>query len=232
MKKIYYLKQEVKIGDIIDIDGFKVQITQRVIDDNPDKFVLKEGLTDKQQRILNEAKVKYPVGSKVKLMRLNIGGDFGNEVRWSQFNFYERPLQLYVDNNLLIHEEGQWAEIIPNEKTLEDYENELLHDDERGANVCGIEIKNSLFYAMMKFMDRKLYWLKVLQLIADDLNDGWEPDWSDIMQDKVCIVQSNDADTNTHWSYNHGVVFFKSKDIARKAIKIMGDNLKYIYGNI
>jgi hypothetical protein len=173
MKKIYYLKQEVKIGDIIDIDGFKVQITTKVIDENPDKFVLKERLSHKQQTTLNE-------------------------------------------------------------KTLEDYENELLHDDESGAIVCGIEIKNSLFYAMMKFMQPRLYWLKVLQLIADDLNDGWEPNWSIDDYNKTYIMldtKDNIYSTPQSAFYHMGVIYFKSVTLAKKAIELMGDNLKYIYGN-
>ena len=42
MKKIIYLKKEVSIGEIIDIKGVKIPVTQELIDNNPDLFEIKD----------------------------------------------------------------------------------------------------------------------------------------------------------------------------------------------
>jgi hypothetical protein len=63
-------------------------------------------------RIIEEAKKRYPIGCKVKLLDTNVGStDYHNEVRHTEYSFFTD--QLYVDGNLLLWKEGQWAEIIP-----------------------------------------------------------------------------------------------------------------------
>lgn len=42
MTKIYYLQQEVKLNDEIDFKGLKIKLTQEIIDNNPNLFILKE----------------------------------------------------------------------------------------------------------------------------------------------------------------------------------------------
>ena len=80
---------------------------------------IKETVTSKdwskatEEEILEEAKRMYPIGFKVKLIGLNAGGDFGNEVRFTKNKFYtygERKL-LFIDGNLLIFDNATWAEI-------------------------------------------------------------------------------------------------------------------------
>jgi hypothetical protein len=61
--------------------------------------------------LIEEAKRRYPIGCKVKLFNSNIGGKYKNEVRFSSFEFLGN--QLYIDGNLLIYENGKWAEILP-----------------------------------------------------------------------------------------------------------------------
>lgn len=66
-----------------------------------------------EEELLEEAKRRYPIGCKVKLIGLNVGGDFGNEVRFTKHSFYrsgERK-ELYIDGNLVLFNGTVWAEI-------------------------------------------------------------------------------------------------------------------------
>lgn len=78
--------------------------------------------------ILEEAKKRYPLGTKVKLIPYNNGGNFGNEVRFTNHKFLGD--QLYVDGNLLIYENGKWAEILPSYPviTINGYKGEFFPD--------------------------------------------------------------------------------------------------------
>ena len=42
MNKIYYLKQEVQIGQKIDFKGLQIVVTQELIDKNPELFKIEE----------------------------------------------------------------------------------------------------------------------------------------------------------------------------------------------
>lgn len=66
-----------------------------------------------EEELLEEAKRRYPIGCKVKLIGLNVGGDFKNEVRFTTYKSYNysKGKQLFVDGNLLLFHEGIWAEI-------------------------------------------------------------------------------------------------------------------------
>lgn len=75
----------------------------------PDGHVDK--IKSKQDLMIEEAKKRYPIGCKVKLLASNVGGNYKNEVRHTKYLYFED--QLYVDGNLLLFHKGQWAEIIP-----------------------------------------------------------------------------------------------------------------------
>ncbi len=70
--------------------------------------------TDKE--LLEEAKRRYPIGCKVKLIGHNIGGDYKNEVRFTKHSVYNYNIskrkQLFVDGNLLLFDKNKWAKII------------------------------------------------------------------------------------------------------------------------
>lgn len=100
--------------------------------------------------LLEEAKKRYPVGCKVKLMSLNTGGDFNNEVRFSCYQFIGN--QLYVDNNLLIYDNGKWVEIIPSHPkiTINGYTGEFF--DTHVKFGCA-EISKQLFLELYAVKD-------------------------------------------------------------------------------
>lgn len=107
------------------------------------------------------------------------------------------------------------------EKTLEDYENFLL------------TFKTPL-YAELKSREPALYWTKILQLIANDLNGSWEPPVSS--EDQTFTVNLNEwgeYDCDGSWGVgSSGKIAFNSIKSAKKAIKILGEeNLDKIYKN-
>lgn len=73
---------------------------------------------------------------------------------------------------------------------------------------------------------QRLLALNKLMNVANYLNDGWEPDWDDRTQFKFFIYCNTSdktlvIDHNTY--FNYGVVYFKSIELAERAIKILGD---------
>ena len=98
------------------------------------------------------------------------------------------------------------------EKTLKDYENELY----AVTSISGYSV-----YSWLKDNDKKLYYTKVLQLIADDLKGE--------VDDSIEIICAPNYYSTVHASMSRSSVKFSSKSAAQKAIKIMGDKLNYIY---
>jgi len=85
-------------------------------------------------------------------------------------------------------------------------------------------------YNWLKQHEPKLYWLRVLEEIAKDLNQGWVADWNNKEQLKYFIgFMNNSYIINYNYTLNTGFLYFKSSMIAQKAIEIMGDKLDYIF---
>ena len=82
------------------------EIQQYLPDNHVDKIKSKEDL------IIEEAKKRYPIGCKVRLMGSNVGGNYNNEVRHTE-HWFTDDSQLYIDGNLLVYAKETWAEIIP-----------------------------------------------------------------------------------------------------------------------
>lgn len=116
------------------------------------------------------------------------------------------------------------------EKTLSDYEDILLKNEEILYKMIGFTY--GTFYHLMKNMEPKLYWIKVLQLIADDLNEGWKPDLHvedykyticyDYFKEKYIIYGMLSLKANC--------TYFKSKELVEKAMKLIESHLPLIYG--
>ena len=107
------------------------------------------------------------------------------------------------------------------EKTLGDYENMLLRtniDSINAREVCW-------FYHTLKGKEPKLYYTKILQLIADDLNDGWVADFNDVNQYKYSLREVGGGLA----IFNLGIAYFKSKELVEKARDILGDKVKFLF---
>ena len=110
------------------------------------------------------------------------------------------------------------------EKTLKDYENMLLRTNINSINAREV----CWFYNTLKGKEPKLYYTKILQLIADDLNNGWVADFNDGNQIKHHLQE--DGDTALAYAINRqGVVYFKTLELAEKARAILGDNVKFLF---
>lgn len=80
--------------------------------------------------------------------------------------------------------------------------------------------------ASTKHQLERLLALNKLMNVAHYLNDGWEPDWNNnierkyfiyyVSTDKIFKIESNTI-------VNYGIVYFKSKEIAKQAIEILGE---------
>lgn len=98
------------------------------------------------------------------------------------------------------------------EKTLEDYEKMLF-------NV------HFNIWSWIKVNEPKLYYTKILQLIADDLNDGRYIH----IRGNTSYHLSNARSVNVHCGGDEGCVYFKSEDLVKKARVILGDKVKYLF---
>ena len=72
-----------------------------------------------------------------------------------------------------------------------------------------------------------------LRLIANYLNQGWQPDWSTKSMDKYCIYwnhESRVAETEFLTKLQYGTIFFKNAELCNKAIEMMGEqSLKELF---
>ena len=294
MKKYYYYKTPVNLGDVIDYNGWKIVLTEAIINANPNLFVVEEvkeilfttedgvdyylnqdkkeyWLIDSEDNILreinnyssrhqldanvtlrfstrqaaeecvklqkekkereellNEAKRKYPIGTKAKCLI----GDKRTFISKGGWKWRTGTIAVETEVGYYsVYMDGKWAEIVK-DKTLEDYENILLNIKgvfSRFAGGCPYYYSD--FYQKLKIVEPKLYYTKVLQLIADDLNGDWKPDFENEGQSKyiIYIVNSKDIIINTTWRTNRGNSHFESKELAQKAVEIMGDKLNLIF---
>ena len=69
----------------------------------------------------------------------------------------------------------------------------------------------------------RLLAINKLMNVAYYLNDGWEPDWESYIEYKYFIYYENKIfKMGSNTSVNYGVVYFKSKELAKQAIEILG----------
>jgi hypothetical protein len=82
--------------------------------------------------------------------------------------------------------------------------------------------------APTKHQLERLLALNKLMNVAHYLNDGWEPNWNNIEQEKFYIYYSN-VDKIIKIEYNSvcnsGEVYFKSIELAEQAIEILGEDI-------
>lgn len=86
------------------------------------------------------------------------------------------------------------------------------------------------FYDTLRIQDPKLYWTKILQLIADDLNEEINLKQRPRATYTINFDKSFQKYVTGSWyDINSGYVQFKSKELAKQAIELMGSKLDYIY---
>ena len=233
---VEYCKSKYKVGDVVRKPGKGVisKITTMDFAYEPDGFSIWVKGEENNVKLYSKTH-----GWAVILQPLCTSKDGKNLYEGDRFYLVTDSFDVanIVVDNLSIKMEGQkfstlelaenWA-LLNKPKDLADYENMmLLNDDEVkedfNANVWEM-------YYWLKKNERKLYWSKVLQLIAEDLNTGWIPNWEDTKQSKFKIQEfANNFEIGANCLYNDGTIYFKSRDIADKAAKLLGDKLKIVY---
>lgn len=72
----------------------------------------------------------------------------------------------------------------------------------------------------------KLFAINMLMNVAKYLNDGWQPNWNNEEEGKYYIQIENvskDLNIDCTGLFNSSVVYFKSEELAQKAIEILGE---------
>lgn len=157
----------------------------------------------------------------------------GDKVTWLNLNNTRIAGTRGADKNMLSYlkyfstkEAAQAYMDSLKEKTLEYYENILL--DPPTTIVIGTafgKIHSNQLYKWLKEYEPRLYWTKVLQLIANDLNGDWESEF----KTPKSYLTSCGIDSNNNIINVQSVVYFKTRKIAIRAMSIMGENHKYLY---
>lgn len=177
---------------------------------------------DKQeelQQLLDEAQKRYPIGTKLSkdcVVSLHLDN---------------KTYLVYRDGSVKVHIGFGLFKVVKREsldwlpeykepvKDLKFYEDKFLLDPYYYG-----------FYTNLKHPN--LYYRLILQNIADDLNGDWKANWNDIISNKkYCIRNYNGLfNIDFHNGLDNGEIFFKSEELAKQAINIMGeDKLKIIF---
>lgn len=160
---------------------------------------------------------------------VNIYGNMKTYMVYSNLTMSNKNINNEGTNSTIkyfYHKENALAYIEKHrEKTLEDYEKMLFEND----NSMTFSPKSAYFsvYGWIKDNEPKLYYTKILQLIAEDLNDGWSVDFDSYEQSKYYIGRHS-----VFRGINmpiQGVVYFKTLELAEKARDILGSKIKYLF---
>lgn len=75
--------------------------------------------------------------------------------------------------------------------------------------------------------DDKIRAINRLLFVAKYLNEGWVPDFKDVFQRKHTFIINNDKlEISEVYDTNISIVYFKSRELAQKAIEILGEDIK------
>ncbi len=116
-------------------------------------------------------------------------------------------------------------------KDLQYYEDLLLNNKFAAGPINNL-INLSDMYTCLKITNPKLYWLKVLELIQQDLDEGWKPDWANSGQLKFrisCRYADTVYEVTNNYEFVEGFVYFKTRQSAEKAIDVLKDKLDIIF---
>lgn len=97
-------------------------------------------------------------------------------------------------------------------------------DPQKVNDFCDTDPNNAPTERQLKI----LLAINKLMNVAHYLNDGWKPNWNDGGQEKFYIYYNSAVKTlnvSANFYYNSGVVYFKSKEIAKQAIQILGEDI-------
>lgn len=121
-----------------------------------------------------------------------------------------------------------------NNDTLKELALQAFKEEELTSfeNILSCVAYNNISYKTSTTQKDKWSTLHKLAIIAEYLNDGWRPNWIDRSEEKYYILmdfQLKRVQIAVTYSCNHGYVYFETKELAGKAIKILGEEIKYMF---
>ena len=285
--KVYKIKDRTNLekwGNFIDDQGQ----TNGSAPENYKYFKPSTPEAFQRQELLEEAKRRYPVGTRFKSAFNN---DCKGEVSTTNFYWwFDTDIVVDVRGGKSVYSKGAWAEVIKpifkSEDGVDIYEGDTIYYVRKDfkdssnevieyRNYCGLYSDlniyfstkeaaeeyvaknkpkdlqyyedlllnpvetytdytfctfNSTHYDWLKNKEPKLYWLKILELIQQDLDDGWKPDWKDANY-KYRIEKHGSLNYNieSYRTWDSGLCNFKSEESAQKAMELMKDKLDIIF---
>ena len=147
-----------------------------------------------------------------------------------------KQITITVPDNCELKQDGNTYTIVEKEKKLA-YEDvseklflnrEVVHFNDAGEiETFTCEVGHSYpTNCTSQKQAEKLLAINKLMNVAKWVNDGWRPDWKDWGQSKYYIYYSNSYETLTIDSatiIQGNFVYFKSKELAKQAIEILGE---------
>lgn len=196
----------------------------------PDECIYKSKMEGSNYKLQSSTVEMYPEfwaqlhqingGSVVSGEHVYYLKDEGDKYIVKQSTYRDRASNISDENLYKRYTDAVEAVNLLNKKDLSHYENEL---DFQSADKS---------YRWLKTYEPKLYWLKVLQNIANNFNGNWQPNWKSWKEVKYYIIYSHEMKKylvdGTHVS-KHSLTHFRTPQLANEAIELMGDNLKYIF---
>ena len=101
-----------------------------------------------------------------------------------------------------------------------------------------IKFKDLKIYNLFLSYDTAEHWAKKinaqlkLRLIAEHLNEGWKPDWKNFNETKYFIVLDGENEgviSESYSYYNSGIIYFKKRTLAQKAVELMGEQVHDLF---
>lgn len=154
-----------------------------------------------------------------------------------------KELKVKVPEGYEIDKENSTFECIkfkPKRLTYDDVAKELFADKcyyiglDGGINLCNVDITKPNRGTSTKQL-KKLLAINKLMNVAEYLNKGWKPNWSDRNEPKyyiyldVIIYSGNTYATfikiDFTISKNRSLVYFKTEEFAKKAVEILGGEI-------
>ena len=126
----------------------------------------------------------------------------------------ETEIKIQVPEGMEIDEKNSTFEYIkfkPKKVTYKDIQNKLCYTRSMNTTL--------MHYSKCDTFRRLLE-------VADYLNGDWKPDWDSHLKDKYSIVYNNKKgvfEITTSYQISLGTVYFSSKENAKKAIEIIGE---------
>lgn len=131
----------------------------------------------------------------------------------------EKEVKIQVPKGYVIDEENSTFECIRFKKK-DNITFDTILERYKGAQ------ENFLISSTSYTHKLKLLAFNRLLYVAKYLNDGWIPDFNDIDQEKnVIVISDNNIIIRTVYTLdNPSLIYFKTMELARQAIDILGEN--------